>query len=57
MPLPASEQEKKKARAEMHDEIRDFSTLLTEKLLDREINEDDQRAFIDSFIDSLGDKK
>lgn len=52
-----AEQEKKKARAEMHDEIRDISTLLTEKLLDREINEDDQRAFIDSFIDSLGDKK
>ena len=32
-----------------------FSTLLAEKMLDREINMDDHREMIDSFIEEIGD--
>lgn len=49
------ELEKKKASDDIKKEIADVSALLTEKVLKREINSDDQRGFIDSFIDGIGD--
>ena len=36
-------------------EIADVSTLVAEKMLEREIDTDDQRKFIDSFIEGIGD--
>lgn len=49
------ELEKKKASDDIKHEIADVSTLLAEKVLEREINSDDQRKFIDSFIEGIGD--
>ena len=46
--------EKKKAEDDMKREIADVSTRLTGKLLQREINEDDHRALIDSFLQEIG---
>ena len=43
-----------KAKSEIKKEIVDVSVALTEKLLDREINENDHRNIINSFIDNLG---
>ena len=45
--------ERKKAEAEMKREIADVSTQLTGKLLQREINEEDHRALIDSFLQEI----
>lgn len=39
----------------MKKEIADVSTLLSEKLLEREIKPDDHRKLIDSFINEIGD--
>ena len=47
--------ERKKAEKDMKQEIVDISTLLTEKILVREINEDDHRNLIDGFVDEIGD--
>ncbi|MBR5135181.1 MAG: hypothetical protein IKV35_06250, partial [Clostridia bacterium] len=44
-----------KAKAQIRHEIADVSVLLTEKMLDREINSDDHRELIDSFIETMGD--
>lgn len=49
-----AELERKKASADIRNEIIDISTLLTEKMLGKEINERDHRGFIDSFIDNIG---
>lgn len=49
------ELEKKKASDDIKREIADVSTLVAEKMLEREIDTDDQRKFIDSFIDGIGD--
>lgn len=49
------ELEKKKAADDIKREIADVSTLLTEKMLEREINEKDHREFIDSFIEGIGE--
>lgn len=49
------ELEKKKASDEIKREIAEVSTLLTEKVLEREINENDHRGFIDSFIQGIGE--
>lgn len=49
------ELEKKKASDDIKHEIADVSTLLAEKMLEREIDTDDQRKFIDSFIEGIGD--
>ena len=46
--------EKKKAEADIKREIVDVSTLLTEKILVREISEDDHKKLIDSVIDNIG---
>ena len=49
------ELEKKKASDEIRHQIADVSALLTEKVLEREINEEDHRDFIDSFIQGIGE--
>lgn len=49
------ELERKKAVSDMKREIADISVKLTEKMLDRELNEADQRGFIDSFIEGMSD--
>ena len=45
----------KKAEAGVKSEIVTISALLTEKMLNREINTDDHRTLIDSVIDNIGD--
>ena len=48
-----AELERKKAEDDMKHEIADVSARLTGKLLEREINEEDHRALIDSFLNDL----
>lgn len=50
-----AEMEKRKAAEEIKKEIADVSTLLSERMLEREINADDHRKLIDSFINEIGD--
>ena len=45
--------ERKKAEDDMKREIADVSTQLTGKLLQREINEEDHKKLIDSFLNDL----
>ena len=45
--------ERKKAEAEMKHEIAKVTAQLTRKLLQREINEEDHRTLIDSFLNEL----
>mgnify|MGYP004551187059 FL=1 len=47
--------EQKKAQSEIKKEIVDVSTVLTEKMLHREINADDHRTIIDSVIAEMGE--
>ena len=47
--------EMRRAESAIKDEIVDVSTLLTEKLLEREINKDDHKELIDSFIEKIGE--
>lgn len=47
--------ELKKAEEGIKREIVDISAALTEKMLEREINEEDHRTLIDSFIEKIGD--
>jgi len=47
--------ERKKATEGIKKEIADVSTLLSEKMLEREIKEEDHRKLIDSFINEIGD--
>lgn len=49
-----AELERKKAEDDMKREIADVSAQLTGKLLQREINEEDHRALIDSFLQEIG---
>lgn len=51
----AAELERRKAEDGIKKEIVDISAVLTEKMLGREINTQDHRAMIDSFIEGLGD--
>ena len=46
--------ERRKAEADIKREIVDVSTELTEKMLGREIQTEDHRAMIDSFLEGLG---
>ena len=50
-----AEYELKKAKSQIKNEIVEVSTALTNKLLEREINEEDHKNFIDSFIEEIGD--
>lgn len=47
--------ERRKAEDGIKREIVEVSGLLTEKMLEREINTEDHRNLIDSFIDQIGD--
>ena len=47
--------ERKKAYDGIKREIVDVSTVLAEKMLSREIKEDDHRGLINSFIENIGD--
>ncbi len=47
--------ELKKAEDSVKREIAEVSSVLTEKLLEREVNDSDHQHFIDSFIESMGD--
>lgn len=47
--------EHRKAEAQMKQEIADLSATLAEKMLEREINADDHKQLIDSFIDEIGE--
>ena len=50
-----AELEKKKAEDDIKDQIVDVSSALTEKLIEREINTEDHRRLIDSFISEMGE--
>jgi len=50
-----AELEKRKAKEQIKKDMAEVSVLLTEKMLDREINADDHRELIDSFIETIGD--
>lgn len=47
--------ERKKAEDGIKKEIVEVSSLLTEKMLEREVSSADHQHFIDSFIESIGD--
>lgn len=47
--------ERKKAEDSIRKEIVEVSSLLTEKMLEREVSSADHQHFIDSFIESIGD--
>ena len=51
-----AELEIKKAQEVIKGEIVDVSTKLTEKLLEREINMDNNKDLVDSFIDEIGEE-
>ncbi|MBQ2735905.1 MAG: F0F1 ATP synthase subunit B [Clostridia bacterium] len=51
----SAELEKKKAEDEIKEQIVDVSSALTEKLIEREINTEDHRKLIDSFISEMGE--
>lgn len=46
--------EKKKAINDIKNEISDISVEIAEKMIGRELNEEDHRALIDSYIDGIG---
>ena len=46
-----------KAEADIKKEIVEVSTALANKLLEREINAEDHRDLIDSFIEKIGDEE
>ena len=51
-----AELEKRKLREEIKGEIVEISTALAEKMLEREINANDHKDLIDSFIEGIGDE-
>ena len=53
----AAEQEMRSAQASIKGEIVGVSTILAEKLPEREINSHDHAQFIDSFIEKIGEEE
>ncbi len=51
----SAELEVKKAEQGMKEEIVKLGTLLAEKMLEREINQEDHKDIIDSFIEKIGE--
>lgn len=51
-----AELEHKKAEESIRKEIVEVSSALTEKMLEREVNEEDHKKFIDSFIEGIGEE-
>lgn len=52
-----AELERKKAEADIKTEIVDISAKMAQKILEREINMDDHKDIIDSFVENKGDKR
>lgn len=50
-----AEAERKKAERDIKTRVTDISAALAEKMLEREINKDDHKVLIDSFINEVGD--
>lgn len=50
-----AELERKRAEADIKSQVVDISAALAEKLLEREINSEDHKAMIDSFINEVRD--
>lgn len=50
-----AELEKKKSESEIKEQIIDVSLVLSQKLIEREIKEEDHRELIDSFITQIGE--
>ena len=50
-----AELERKKAAASIKKEIADVSAALTEKMIGRELRQEDHRAMIDSFLQEIGE--
>ena len=50
-----AELERRKAREGIRQEIIEVSTLLAEKILEREVNSDDHTELINTFLDNIGD--
>ena len=48
--------EKKKALNDAKEEISDIAMAMAEKVIGRELNENDQAAMVENFIDELGDE-
>ena len=57
MPLPASEQEKKKVYEEIKGDIAQISVSIAEKVVGREISVSDHEALISKFIENVGEDK
>lgn len=51
-----AELERKKVTGDIRRQIVEVSGALTEKMIEREVNTDDHRALIDSFIEKIGDE-
>lgn len=49
------EQERKKALNDVKSEISSISLQIAEKMVGRELNENDQQALVDKFLDDLGE--
>ncbi len=49
------EREKANARSAVRDEVSDLAVMVAEKVIDKEINSDDHRRFIDEFIENVGE--
>ena len=49
------ELERKKALNEMKDDVSAIALSIAEKVVQKEINAQDQQAFIDEFIEKIGD--
>lgn len=50
------ELEKRKYEEEIKREIADVSSVLAEKVLERELSDDDHKRFINSFLENIGDE-
>ena len=51
-----ADREKSRAIGEARDEIAEMAFSIAEKVVGRELNDSDQSALVDQFIDGLGDK-
>ena len=51
-----AERDRREAYESIKQEIVDVSTAMSEQIIGREINMDDHRTLIDSFIDNMGDE-
>ncbi len=51
------EREKKRARNELKGEISELAVLVAQKVVEKEINENDHDRFINDFIENVGDLK